>query len=365
MGNLRLEHVTKYYGNDLVIDNLTLDIPQGQFFALLGPSGCGKTTILRLIAGLEPVDSGNIFLGKRSITHLPIYERKINTVFQSYALFPHLSVFENVAYPLRVRNEPEDIISDKVFKMLKTVHLSGSEQKQITQISGGQQQRVALARALVAEPEVLLLDEPLAALDQRLKEQMLLELIDLQEKLGMTFIYITHDQREALTVADKMAILNVHGRIEQLSTPKNVYEFPSSRFVANFVGSTNIIDGTLHRGDKPHTFEVNNENLGPINVFMQHERNWVVPGAYTYVSIRPEKIKITKKRLTNIDNVFSGVVKNIMYQGQSTIFDVQIKDTFVIKVFKQNEDHIPEEVIGYDDEVNLYFYKEDAVLLEN
>ena len=365
MGSLRLEHVTKFYGNDLVIDNLTLDIQQGQFFALLGPSGCGKTTILRLIAGLESVDSGSIFLGKRNITTTPIYERKINTVFQSYALFPHLSVFENVAYPLRVRKQPEDEIAEKVLKMLRTVHLSGSEHKQISQISGGQQQRVALARALVAEPEVLLLDEPLAALDQRLKEQMLLELIDLQEKLGMTFIYITHDQREALTVADRMAILNVHGKVEQLSTPKNVYEYPSSRFVANFVGSTNIIDGILHRAEKPHTFEVTNEDLGSITVFMQHERNWLMPGARTYVSIRPEKIKITKKRLTEIDNALTGIVINILYQGQSTIFDVQVKNERIIKVFKQNEDHIPEEIINYDDEVNLYFYKEDAVLLEN
>lgn len=365
MGSLRLEHVTKYYGPDLVIDNLTLDIQQGQFFALLGPSGCGKTTILRLIAGLESVDSGSIFLGKRNITNLPIYERKIHTVFQSYALFPHLSIFENVAYPLRVRKQPEDEIADKVMKMLRTVHLSGADQKQISQISGGQQQRVALARALVAEPDVLLLDEPLAALDQRLKEQMLLELIDLQEKLGMTFVYITHDQREALTVADRMAILNVHGKVEQLSTPKNVYEYPSSRFVANFVGTTNIIDGILHRGDKPHTFEVTHEDLGSIIVFMTHERNWLVPGARTYVSIRPEKIKITKKRLHDVDNLLTGIVKNILYQGQSTLFDVQVKEDYVIKVFKQNEDHIPEETFGYDDEVNLYFYKEDAVLLEN
>jgi spermidine/putrescine transport system ATP-binding protein len=365
MGSLRLEQVTKFYGNDLVVDGLTLDIPQGQFFALLGPSGCGKTTILRLIAGLEAVNSGNIFLDKKNITHTPIYERKINTVFQNYALFPHLSVFENIAYPLRVRGFNNDIIADKVSQMLKTVYLSGHEQKFISQISGGQQQRVALARALVAEPEVLLLDEPLAALDQRLKEQMLLELIDLQEKLGTTFIYITHDEREALTVADRMAILNLHGRIEQLSTPKNIYEFPVSRFVANFVGTTNIIDGILHLGDKHHEFEITPDGLSAIRVFIHHKRNWLMPGARTFISIRPEKIRITKKRLIDFENNFTGTVKNILYQGHSTVFDIQVSPQHVIKVFKQNEDHIPEETINYDDLVNLYFAKEDVVVLEN
>lgn len=365
MSSLRLEQVTKFYGEDLVVDGLNLDIPQGQFFALLGPSGCGKTTILRLIAGLEPVNSGNIFLGKKNITNTPIYERKINTVFQNYALFPHLSVFENIAYPLRVRGFTNDVIGDKVSQMLKTVYLSGHDQKFISQISGGQQQRVALARALIAEPEVLLLDEPLAALDQRLKEQMLLELIDLQEKLGMTFVYITHDEREALTVADRMAILNVHGRVEQLSTPKNIYEYPVSRFVANFVGRTNIIDGILHRSEKPHEFDVTHDDLGPIKIFIHHKRNWLMPGARTFVSIRPEKIRITKKRLTSFENTLTGTVKNIMYQGQSTIFDIQVSGDQTIKVFKQNEDHIPEETISYDDLVNLYFSKEDVVLLEN
>jgi len=365
MGSLRLEQVTRFYGNDLVVDSLTLDIPQGQFFALLGPSGCGKTTILRLIAGLEAVNSGNIFLDKKNITHTPIYERKINTVFQNYALFPHLSVFENIAYPLRVRGFSNDMITEKVSQMLKTVYLAGHEQKFISQISGGQQQRVALARALVAEPEVLLLDEPLAALDQRLKEQMLLELIDLQEKLGTTFVYITHDEREALTVADRMAILNLHGRVEQLSTPKNIYEFPVSRFVANFVGTTNIIDGILHNGDKHHEFEVTHDDLGPIRVFIHHKRNWLMPGARTFISIRPEKIRITKKRLTDFENNLTGTVKNILYHGHSTVFDIQVSPTQAIKVFKQNEDHIPEETINYDDTVNLYFAKEDVVLLEN
>lgn len=364
MSHLRLENVTKFYGDELIVDGLTLDIPAGQFFALLGPSGCGKTTILRLIAGLEQVDEGAIFLGKKEITHTPIFQRKINTVFQNYALFPHLTVFENIAYSMRVRKKEEDLVYEKVHQMLKVVRLAGHERKQISQISGGQQQRVALARALIAEPDILLLDEPLAALDRRLKEQMLVELMDIQEKLGTTFIYVTHDQMEALTVADRMAILSTHGRIEQLSTPKNVYEFPASRFVANFVGTTNIVDGTLHRTEE-HEYSVSTESIGSVNVFVRNEKNWMIPGCHVYMSIRPEKIEITKKRLNTEENHLEGVVKNIIYHGQSTLFDVIINDNRIIKVFKQNEDHFPKEVITYDEEVNLYFDKEDVTLLEN
>src|SRR3972149_1934863 len=246
MRTIRFERVTKLYEGEIVLDNLSLEIPMGQFFALLGPSGCGKTTILRLLAGLEEVDSGKIFLGDEEITHQPVFKRKINTVFQQYALFPHLTVFENVAYSLRVRRFSEDLVKTKVFEILKMVRLIGFESKFPRSLSGGQQQRIALARALVNEPTVLLLDEPLAALDLKLKEEMLIELSELQDKLQTTFIYVTHDQFEALTVSDQMAIMNEQGYIEQMGTPKAIYEFPSSRFVANFVGNTNIIEGKLH-----------------------------------------------------------------------------------------------------------------------
>ncbi|MBM3887447.1 ATP-binding cassette domain-containing protein, partial [Candidatus Dependentiae bacterium] len=202
MRKIRVEAVSKSYDGEVILDNLSLEIPGGKFFALLGPSGCGKTSLLRLIAGLEKVDSGRIFLGDEDITNCPIYERRVNTVFQQYALFPHLTVFENVAYSLRLKGVRSDELSDRVHNALKMVRLTGFDAKHPRNLSGGQQQRVALARAVINEPEVLLLDEPLAALDLKLKEQMLLELIRLQDTLGTTFIYVTHDQFEALTVAD-------------------------------------------------------------------------------------------------------------------------------------------------------------------
>ena len=246
MRSIRLENITKSYDGEPIIENLSLIIPSGKFFALLGPSGSGKTTLLRLIAGFESVDAGKIYLGDQDITHVPINERHINTIFQNYALFPHLNVFENVAYGLRVKRVAKEIIEQKVSKIFKAVNLEKHMYKSINQLSGGQQQRVALARAVVNEPEVLLLDEPLAALDFKLRERMLLELIDLQSSLNTTFVYVTHDQFEALTVADHMAIMNHDGHIEQIGTPKEIYEFPVSSFVAKFVGTTNIIEGVFH-----------------------------------------------------------------------------------------------------------------------
>src|SRR5579885_1784966 len=208
MRSIRLEHIKKVFDGETIIDNLSLTIPSGKFFALLGPSGSGKTTLLRLIAGLEIPEQGKIFLGNQDITHMPVNERRINTVFQNYALFPHMNVFDNVAYAMKLKKVPKDIIEQKVIKMLKIVHLDKHIYKSIRQLSGGQQQRVALARAIINEPDVLLLDEPLAALDLKLRERMLLELIELQDTLKTTFVYVTHDQFEALTVADYMAFMN-------------------------------------------------------------------------------------------------------------------------------------------------------------
>lgn len=362
MRRIKVEGVSKSYNGDLILDDLSIEIPSGQFFALLGPSGCGKTTLLRLIAGLEEVDSGKIFLGKKDITYQPIYERRINTVFQQYALFPHLNVFENVAYSLRIKSMKESLIKEKVLSILKTVRLLGHENKNIQNLSGGQQQRVALARAVVNEPDVLLLDEPLAALDLKLREQMLIELIDLQDKLQTTFIYVTHDQSEALTVADQMAIMNVNGRIEQIGTPKQIYEFPSSSFVAQFVGSTNIFPGTLNITDEILEFEV--EEIGTFKLYTPYQKNWMIHGCQLYVSLRPEKIQITRKTFENFDNHLKGTVINIIYHGSTTKYQVRLNNGMLVSVFKQNEEHFPEETIDYDDLVNLYFRKENAVLLE-
>lgn len=361
MKGIRLENVKKSYRGQEILDNLQLTIPSGQFFALLGPSGCGKTTILRLIAGFDSIDSGSIFLGNEDITHVPIYERNINTVFQNYALFPHLNVFDNVAYSQRVRGLSQDVIEQKVIKVIRAVHLGAQIYKSIDQLSGGQQQRVALARAIINEPEVLLLDEPLTALDPMLREKMLLELIDLQTKLRTTFVYVTHDPFEALTVADQMAIMNQDGQIEQIGTPKEIYEFPVSSFVATFIGTTNLLRGRLQI-DSDATIAV--ENLGSLPVSITERKPWMVDGREVLLSIRPEKIFISKKQEQGFSNYLTGMVKSIIYHGRSTQYNISLPNDFVLSVFEQNEEHFPREVIDYDDMVNLYWQKESAVLLE-
>ncbi|HLW73110.1 MAG TPA: ABC transporter ATP-binding protein [Candidatus Babeliales bacterium] len=363
MRNIRFDHITKRYKNgDLVLDKLSLEIPGGTFFALLGPSGSGKTTILRLIAGLEEADSGSIFLGDQDITHMPIYKRRVNTVFQNYALFPHMDVFDNVAYSLSIRDVPKDIIQEKVIKTLKTVHLDKHVYKSIQNLSGGQKQRVALARAIINEPDVLLLDEPLAALDLKLREKMLIELIDLQATLKTTFVYVTHDQFEALTVADHMAIMNHDGEIEQVGTPKEIYEFPVSTFVAAFVGTTNLLQGTLHMSDE-HCF-VEFVGLGMFEVVCSKEKEWMHHGNTIFMSLRPEKIDISKTPLAGFSNALEGIVQSIVYHGRSTQYNVQLKNGEIVQVFEQNEEHFPQEIIDYDDPVFLYWQKENVVLLE-
>lgn len=360
--NIRFEKITKHYNGELIVENIILEIPGGTFFALLGPSGSGKTTLLRLIAGLETADSGSIFLGDEDITHMPVYKRRVNTVFQNYALFPHMDVFDNVAYSLSIRNVPEDIIEEKVVKILKAVGLEKHIHKSINNLSGGQKQRVALARAVINEPEVLLLDEPLAALDLKLREKMLIELIDLQSTLKTTFVYVTHDQFEALTVADQMAIMNNDGEIEQVGTPKEIYEFPVSTFVAAFVGTTNLLKGILHITDDAAKIEF--PGLGMFDVTVSKEKEWMKNGNNVFMSIRPEKIDISKTSMTGFSNALQATVQSIVYHGRSTQYNVLLENGEVIQVFEQNEEHFPQEVIDYDDHVYLYWQKENVVLLE-
>lgn len=364
MRRIKFENVSKSFDGEIIIDKLNLEIPEGQFFALLGPSGCGKTTLLRLIAGLETVDSGKIYLGQEDITYLPIYRRRINTVFQNYALFPHLTVSQNVAYSLHIKGLSREAIEEKVDDVLKMARLKGFEFKYPHTLSGGQQQRVAIARAIVNEPDVLLFDEPLAALDLKLKEEMLIELINLQDKLKTTFVYVTHDQNEALSVANQMAIMNQYGVIEQMGAPKQVYEFPCSSFVANFVGSTNIIEGTLHfTADEGKEIEI--DGLGSFSVYVATEKYWMIPGCRLFMSIRPEKIEISKKEREGFANHLEGKVVNTIYYGKTTEYRVRLLNGQVLMVFEQNEEHFPEETIDDDDDVHLYFQKESVVLLEH
>ncbi len=360
--SIRLENITKSIGGHAIIQDANLSIPSGEFFALLGPSGCGKTTLLRLIGGFEAAEGGKIFLGGKDITHLPINQRNVNIVFQNYALFPHLDVYDNIAYSLTVLKRPKDEIEARVLRLLRAFHLEAHMYKYPTQLSGGQQQRVALARAIINEPDVLLLDEPLAALDFKLRERMLVELIDLQDELQTTFIYVTHDQFEALTVADHMAIMNHEGEIEQIGTPKEIYEFPNSSFVAKFVGTTNIFNGNLCQIDSETQFEI--PNLGRINIFIPKKKPWMSEGCHALMSIRPEKIFISKQPMPNFSNTLKGVVQSIVYYGRSTQYNVVINDVIKLQVFEQNEEHFSQEDIDYDDEVYLCWQKENVVLLE-
>jgi spermidine/putrescine transport system ATP-binding protein len=363
MRSIKLDKLKKSISGGMIINDISLTIPAGKFFALLGPSGCGKTTLLRLIAGLEKADAGKIFLGDENITDVPIHERPINIVFQNYALFPHLDVFDNIAYSLRLKKLPKIVIEQKVFKILEAFHLENHIYKSPSQLSGGQQQRVALARAIVNEPDVLLLDEPLAALDFKLRERMLIELIELQDKLKTTFVYVTHDQFEALTVADQMAIMNTKGEIEQIGTPKEIYEFPHSSFVAKFVGTTNILSGTLRHVDTPEpTIEI--PDLGHFKVDIAQKKPWMTEGCDSLISIRPEKIFISKKEVKNFSNHVKGVVQSIVYHGRSTQYNILLKNHMKLQVFEQNEEHFPQQVIDYDNEVNLYWQKENVVILE-
>ncbi len=360
---IQLKNIVKSQAEGLILNGINLTIPRGKFFALLGPSGCGKTTLLRLIAGLEQVDRGAIYLGNDEITHLPVNKRNVNIVFQNYALFPHLNVFDNVAYSLKLKGLGADEIEERVLKILKAFHIEKHLKKLPSQLSGGQQQRVAVARAIINEPEVLLLDEPLAALDFKLREKMLLELIELQAKLKMTFVYVTHDQFEALTVADHLAIMNHDGDIEQVGTPEEIYEFPNSSFVAKFVGTTNLFEGKLRDIKGEARFEV--EGLGTFQVRIAQKKPWMCDGESALMSVRPEKIFISKKPAENFSNQLKGVVSAIIYYGRSTQYNVRVSANMTVQVFEQNEVHFPQDELDYDDEVYLYWQKDNIVLLES
>lgn len=361
MRSIHLKNISKSIKGTDILKNVDLKIPSGKFFALLGPSGCGKTTLLRLIGGFENADIGAIYLGNTDITNVPVNQRRVNIVFQNYALFPHLDVFDNVAYSLMIQKRPKAEIEQRVLRILKAFHLEAHIFKFPAELSGGQQQRVALARAIINEPEVLLLDEPLAALDFKLREKMLIELIDLQDKLQTTFVYVTHDQFEALTVADHMAIMDPQGNIEQVGTPKDIYEFPVSSFVAKFVGSTNIFQGTLKNLDTDPEFDI--PDLGTFRAYIPHQRPWMQEDAEAFMSIRPEKIFISKAPVENFSNTLKGVVSQIVYYGRSTQYNVILSNKMRVQVFEQNEEHFPQEHIDYDDEVYLYWQKENVVML--
>ena len=296
---IELKNISKSFGEEDILENFSVEIKKHAFVTILGPSGCGKTTMLRLIGGFETPDEGEILFDGENITNIPPYKRRLNTVFQKYALFPHMNVFDNVAFGLTIKKTDKKIIKEKVSEMLKLVNLSGFEKRSVDSLSGGQQQRIAIARALVNEPEVLLLDEPLGALDLKLRQEMQLELKKIQKKLGITFIYVTHDQEEALTMSDEIIVMN-NGKIQQKGTPIDIYNEPKNAFVASFIGESNIIDGVMKED-----FLVDFAGSSFECLDKGFDKNEIVD-----VVIRPEDIKFDKEK----GNI-SGIVNSVVFKG--------------------------------------------------
>ncbi|MEJ7842142.1 MAG: ABC transporter ATP-binding protein [Rubrobacter sp.] len=326
---VRLAGVTKRFGEFVAVDDLNLDIYEGEFFSLLGPSGCGKTTTLRMIAGFEEPTEGEISVAGEEVQGVPPYRRPVNTVFQSYAIFPHLNVFDNVAFGLRRAKVPKDEVASRVADACEMVQLAGFEKRKPGMLSGGQQQRVALARALVNRPKVLLLDEPLGALDLKLRKEMQLELKSLQEEVGITFVYVTHDQEEALTMSDRIAVMN-EGKVQQLAGPTTLYETPANRFVAGFIGQTNIFSGTVEAADGDRV-TLRTAEGSRVEAVVRGE---TVPkeSEETHVAVRPEKVRFGESG----DNVCAAEVKQIVYLGASTQYIVELEGGGKLVLYQQN-----------------------------
>jgi spermidine/putrescine transport system ATP-binding protein len=364
LDELRIENLSKDYDGFLAVDNVSLTIQPGELYSFLGPSGCGKTTLLRMIAGFEIPRTGRIYLGGQDITDLPPYKRPVNTIFQNYSLFPHMNVFDNVAFGLRIKKVPKTEIKDRVRKMLTLVKMEDQAAKYPSQLSGGQKQRIAIARALINEPKLLLLDEPLAALDLKLRQHMLIELMNIHDAVGITFIYVTHDQSEAMSISDRMAVMQ-NGNIVQSGLPDDIYERPTSIFSAYFIGETNLITGEVigiedeyvqlrcHRGNGEY-FEIDSTFHFPPTL-----------GSKLTVSLRPEKIAITRSKPRNQDdfNILRGTIEDILYVGTHTQYIVRVGD-LKFRVFSQHKRvYFDEKALDWDEEVWLFWHDTDSWLI--
>jgi spermidine/putrescine transport system ATP-binding protein len=386
-----IDHVSKQFGDFTALDDINITIQPGEFFSLLGPSGCGKTTLLRIIAGFEFPDTGAVLFDDTNVIPFPPDKRHSNTVFQTYALFPHLSVYDNVAFPLRLKKLDKKTIDEKVRYYVHLVQLDQHIGKKPNQLSGGQKQRVAIARALINEPKVLLLDEPLSALDAKLRANLLIDLDNLHDKIGITFIYVTHDQSEALAVSDHIAVMN-QGKVLQIGTPFEIYESPATQFVAQFIGETNLFDSQVvdcvpHESNgKPPDFMVtlsvpalgqqaplasDTEATASLDRYMQ-VTDYVATskGQKVAFTIRPEKIRITKEPpetggRTDI-NVFHGIVEEPVYTGFQSKFYVTLDSGATIKVFKQHTDYLDDgPAIQWKDKVYVSWSADDGYIVED
>ncbi len=356
---IRFQGVTKRFGNFTAIDDLSLDIFEREFFALLGPSGCGKTTLMRMLAGFEQASEGEISLSGSNIGLVPPNKRPVNMMFQSYALFPHLTVADNIAFGLKRSDLPKDKVAARVDEMLSLVQLGQFGGRKPHQISGGQRQRVALARALAKAPKLLLLDEPLAALDKKLRQETQFELMDIQEKLGTTFVIVTHDQEEAMTVASRVAVMD-HGRIVQVATPEEIYEDPNSRYVADFIGDVNIIEGVV-RAISGDVCQISwSEGQPPITATLP---DGVKKGDNCCYAIRPEKVTISADKPADADNALPGRVLDIGYLGNISTYHIEAANGQVIKAQVANRHRLTRRDFTWDDKVWIAFTASGGLVL--
>ncbi len=355
---IQFENVTKRFGDFVAVNNLSLTIYEREFFALLGASGCGKSTLLRMLAGFEQPTSGRILLDGENLAGTPPYRRPVNMMFQSYALFPHMTVEKNIAFGLKQEGMPRADVEKRVAEMLKLVKLEAFAKRKPHQLSGGQRQRVALARSVAKRPKVLLLDEPLGALDKKLREETQFELMDLQQELGLTFVVVTHDQEEAMTMADRIAIMD-KGEVMQVATPAEVYEAPTSRFVANFVGNVNMFEGKVAERTE-RTARITGATGAQILV---ENAGDATAGANVAFAIRPEKIRISSAKPEGSTNALEGEVYDIAYLGDMTVYHVKLSDGQIVRAQSMNAARISDDPLTWNDRAWVSFRPDAGVVL--
>lgn len=356
---IRIEHVTKKFGEFVAVNDVSLNIYRGELFSLLGGSGCGKTTLLRMLAGFETPTSGKIYIDGVDMADIPPYERPTNMMFQSYALFPHMTVEQNVAFGLKQDGVKDPELKERVGAILELVKLTQFAKRKPHQLSGGQRQRVALARSLVKQPKLLLLDEPLGALDKKLREATQFELMNIQDRLGITFIVVTHDQEEAMTLSTRIGVMDA-GEIVQIGTPQEIYEYPNNKMVADFIGSVNLFEGQIVEDESDHVLIKSAEAGG--DIYIDHGIS-SAPGAKVWVAIRPEKMHISKEDAQHSVNCLKGTVKGIAYMGNLSIYLIQLDSGKQVKVTQPNQIRAAENAIDWEDRVTLTFHPNSPVAL--
>ena len=356
---VRVDRVTRTFGDVYAVDNVSLEIYRGEFFSLLGPSGCGKTTLMRLLAGFEQPSAGRIFIDGADVTEMPPYARPVNMMFQSYALFPHMSVAQNIAFGLRQERMPRARVRERVEEMLTLLRIGELARRKPDQLSGGQRQRVALARSLAKHPKLLLLDEPLGALDRKLREHTQFELVNLQEQVGTTFVMVTHDQEEAMTMSSRMAVME-SGQIQQVGTPTTIYEYPANRYVAEFIGAANLLEGRVLAQDDGLV------RIRPADwdgeLLMRHPQP-LVAGTPVSVAVRPEKIRVGGAPDDQSFNRVTGRIEDIAYFGDVSIYHVQLAGGLRLQATQANIVPRAEQPLTWNDEVELWWQPSGGVVL--